>query len=242
MLFLRQEDLIQCVGSRQVQEYAVGMVGDAEVGQQRRECRGTSPRHGHPPGLRSEAEFDIEVRRPLWIRQQAGEEGVVVHDESALVECQRVEQLLRTIEGEDTDVVADEQDVGAGAHRQTDRLCRQVIPTGDLPIRRADDDGLRLVVVRPNECDLIVALDSMTHGGNDEVDVLAGDERDAGFRIDRHWNQADAQEVGDVPGNVDLVAGKSAAGVADGESRVIGAQSDAKLPVAQYAHQHIGWP
>ena len=226
--------------SRQSQKNAGGVIGDAEVGQQGGQLWRAIAGNRHAPGQLREAELDAEARCPLRASQQAREERVVVGNERALAECQRVEQLFRPIEREDTDVVADEHDVGTGTDGQADGPPDEVVPVHDLSIRRTDHHGSGPVVVWPYEVDLLIPLNSVAHGGDDEIDIQAGNERDAGLRIGWHGHQTDTEKFGDASGNVDFEPGKPAAWVANREAGIVGAQSDAEFPPAQNAHKNVG--
>ena len=60
--------------------------------------------------------------------------------------------------------------------------------------------------MRPDEARLAVALGVVAHGGDDEVDAILGQQRDAGRRVDANELDLDAEPAADGLRHVDLVA------------------------------------
>ncbi|MEJ0016086.1 MAG: hypothetical protein WDN25_05875 [Acetobacteraceae bacterium] len=163
-----------------------------------------------------------------------------MYHEHAVAEGQRVEQLLWPVEGQDADMASDEQDVGTGTGRQTDRAATQIVPVVHLAVAGSHHDGARLVVVRPDEAYLRVALKRVPHRRDHQIDIACGHHRNARLRIDGDRHHPHADEFRDAVGDVDLEAGEAAIRIPHGEPGIKGAQADADLAGAQDADQNLG--
>ena len=72
--------------------------------------------------------------------------------------------------------------------------------------RRADNHGLRCVVVGSDESHLAVALHVVTHRRDDEIDVAVGDQRNTGLGVHGDRHEANVKKVGDATGDIDFEA------------------------------------
>ena len=123
-------------------------------------------------------------------------------------------------------MMADEVEVRVRADRQANSPSAKVRPIGDRARLRPDDRGLRGVVVRPDESDLVAALQCMSHCRKDQVDLPVGEHRDTAFRIDRDRDKRHAEERGDAAADVRLETDEGAEFVAHRKAGIVGAQAD----------------
>jgi hypothetical protein len=141
-LLVPQEDVVQPVVAREPQEHAVSVERGAQFVEQRGKLYRPAARHRHAPWHRCEAELHGEATRPVWARERFGKKRIVMHDERALVELQRVQQLLRLIECQNANVVTNEHHVGEGARRQANGPADKIVPVVHCAVPCADDHGL----------------------------------------------------------------------------------------------------
>jgi len=226
------------VGAGDVQEHAVAVEYLADQIECVGELHGVVANDGHAPRHLGKAKLLNEARGEGRIDEIGGEETVILCRQQAGLVHQPSRQQAGFVEQHEPHVVGHEFGVGSVADRAANAASRDIRPAGHRETSRSDDRRLRLIIMRPDEAHLSVALRIVAHGRDRKIDAVFGEQRNAGRGVHPKKLGFDTEPFRDGARDIDLVALPHLIFVR-GEERIVIPHADADAPGTKDAHEAI---
>lgn len=181
--------------------------------------------HADAPGQRRHRQLLLEPGGEGKIRHNRGEVTVVMRDQGAAAELQRVQQMPGIVENHQPGALRRKECVGNAGKRHANCLARQRGFVRQLVFARTDDGGVRGVIGRPDEANLLLPGDGIAHGRNRGIDGAVGNHLYPVGGGDGHRVHPHPKAAGNAERNTDIVAAVRFA-VQHAEPGIAGADPD----------------